>query len=173
MVIFFVCLVPLWFCSPARRFGITWMASCKGPITCLLDCGEVYYELAAIHMFFFFINTYRHPIRQSGDWSFPLWVVLLTSYDIPLRSELSAGDMHMYMLSSLSHERKKCVTHVYTSLFQPLVRRTQLGNWPNTYAMTSEVREQDIGKTTRRWDDLFHWQSGYKSIPKLREAPKI
>ena len=38
------------------------------------------------------------------------------------------------MLRSLSHDRKTCDTLVYTSFFQPPLRRKQLGNWPNTYA---------------------------------------
>ena len=46
---------------------------------------------------------------------------------------------------SLSHDTKKCDTHVYTSFFQPVIWQKQLGNWPNTYA---EVSEQNFGETT-------------------------
>ena len=40
----------------------------------------------------------------------------------------------MYIFRSLSHDTKKCDTLVYTSFFQPPIRRKQLENWPNTYA---------------------------------------
>ena len=49
------------------------------------------------------------------------------------------------MLRTLVRDTEKCVTHVYTSFFQPLTRRKQLGNWPKT---TSEVNEEDVGETT-------------------------
>ena len=38
--------------------------------------------------------------------------------------------LRMDMLRSLSHDTKKCDTHVYL----PLIRRKQLSNWPNMYA---------------------------------------
>ena len=40
----------------------------------------------------------------------------------------------MYRPRSFSHDTKKCDTHVYISLFQPVVRRKQLVTWPNTLA---------------------------------------
>ena len=144
MVIFFVCLVPLWFCSPAQWFGITWMASCKGPITCLLDCGEVYYELAAIHMFFFFINTYRHPIWQSADWSFPLWVISLTSYDIPLRSEMSAA--HVYALFSQPWYKKVCYACIYLTI-------SAVGQANTVRELTQHVRNDFRSQRTGHWQN--------------------
>ena len=44
----------------------------------------------------------------------------LTSWVVPLRSERA---LRRYMLRSLSHDTKKCDTHVYSSFFQPLIRR--------------------------------------------------
>ena len=52
----------------------------------------------------------------------------------------------MYMLRSLSHDTKKGDTHVYTSFFQPLIRRKHLSNSVTQYVRerTSEVSEQDV-----------------------------
>ena len=53
----------------------------------------------------------------------------------------------MYMLRSLSRRTKKYDMHVYTSFFQPLIRRKQFRE------LTSEVGEQDVGETPRRRND--------------------
>ena len=55
---------------------------------------------------------------------------------------------------SLSHDTKKCDTHVYTSFFQPVIRQKQLGNWPNTYAkriqklVNRTLAKRLVGETT-------------------------
>ena len=45
----------------------------------------------------------------------------LTSY-VPLLAP------HMYIPRSLSHDKKKCDTHVFTSFIQPWIRRKQFEN---------------------------------------------
>ena len=58
------------------------------------------------------------------------------------------------MLRSLSHDTKKCDTHVYTSFFQQLIRQKQLGNWPNTYVnrlqklANRRLAKRLVGETT-------------------------
>ena len=58
------------------------------------------------------------------------------------------------MLHSLSHDPKKCDTHVYAASFQPLIRRKQLGNWPNRFAKRlPKLANSNVGETTRRRND--------------------
>ena len=72
----------------------------------------------------------------------------------------------MYMLRSLIHDTKKCVSHVYvlvlsaTNQAKAVKELTQ-----HVREMTSEVSEQDVGKTTRRRNDrkppsLGQWGKG-------------
>ena len=52
-------------------------------------------------------------------------------------------------LRSLSHDTKKCDTHVCNSFYQPLIRRKQLRKLTqHVRETTSEVSKQDVGETT-------------------------
>jgi len=91
------------------------------------------------------IKRLPHPRRalivaicSKGDQSFCLQVV---SLNVPFANVLCRSAKKRYehcacicLLRSLSHDTRKCDTYVYTSFFQPLIRRKQLGNRPNTYA---------------------------------------
>ena len=61
----------------------------------------------------------------------------------------------MYRPRSLSNDdTNTCNTHVYISLFQPLIRRKQFGNWPNTYTKRLQksakrtLAKRLVGETT-------------------------
>ena len=71
--------------------------------------------------------------------------------------------LRIYMPRSLSHDTKKCVTRV----FQPLIRRKQLENWPKTYAN----RLQTLANRTlakRPWTVFgycyFYWDTQRESL---------
>ena len=78
------------------------------------------------------------------------------------------------MPRSLSHDTKKCDTHVYTSFFQPLIRQKQLGNWPDTYAKRLQklayrtLAKRLVGQTTisRRVTYLHElpWRANFSHI---------
>ena len=55
----------------------------------------------------------------------------------------------MNMPRSLSHDTKKCDSHVYTSFFQPLTRRKVVREvTQHVSETTSEDSEQDVAETT-------------------------
>ena len=68
----------------------------------------------------------------------------------------------MYMLGSLSHDTKKCDTLVYTSFFQPPIRRKQLGNWPKTYAKRLHKLANRGGPVARSLVSANRWLRGIK-----------
>ena len=88
-----------------------------------------------------------------GDRSFRLRVLSLTSlsptsYVDPQEAKRA---VRMYMLCPLNHDIRRCDTHVYTSFFQPLIRRFQAVTELTQLVRetTSKVCEQDVGETTR------------------------
>ena len=92
------------------------------------------YKLASgfsrIHMVTFHMNTWQicSPTRTRKEQALAKIVRVNIGHFLKKK-------MLMWPVVSLtSHDTKKCDTHVYTSFFQPLIRRKQSGNWPNTYA---------------------------------------
>ena len=64
----------------------------------------------------------------------------------------------MNMLRSLSHDTKKCDTHVHTSFLQPPIRLKHLGELTQLVLETiSQVSEQDVDETTVNRIGLSFW----------------